>query len=559
MAVRVAYIFKEQISTLVPIPHLASCETGPKTRKHYFGHLEGYVLRLTTIKNSMYGLLWFIKDTSLVVACEIQGGPEWTSKTVNLSKSFETLLRNDLCFVHLGDQPRELFDSTLYRREKTERRSPVHELAMNRESSSPVNPVAFVTAVPQKGTSQGLVTVTDTAELKKSNERPSAGSETAMTLSNPTEPAPVEAGSGLEAEEEVVTQSMPPTEVVNTVVTVTTNPDGSLKRTTRKTTRTMVTTTRVRRIATKSSAVGDGSAEEPTIPLPTECTETTTQPQVITLIGAPQDEGDDRVSQATFTFMRPTTRTEVLVTEEEHDIDQLDAEVAKYLGSLSDSSSPEKSPGEQKSHTKTTVRKTVTASAATATFVSKGPSKTGILPRIFDPNKWAWEYEGTPPVVYPSFPRSDGTCIQQNNFYFMSEIQNLCYVLRNKNIRWTETRGMRLPEETQEGRNRSWTVDQISATLSIRFSQGTQVNLSSMTVYDCRQMNVLHKGRLMFQLVRYSRKFVHDSTASTELVYMKAEIAEISLGYAPATRQLGPQRTSFFVVSLVVCKCRSKI
>ncbi|KAG5452719.1 Rho guanine nucleotide exchange factor 16, variant 2 [Clonorchis sinensis] len=224
-------------------------------------------------------------------------------------------------------------------------------------------------------------------ELKKSNERPSAGSETAMTLSNPTEPAPVEAGSGLEAEEEVVTQSMPPTEVVNTVVTVTTNPDGSLKRTTRKTTRTMVTTTRVRRIATKSSAVGDGSAEEPTIPLPTECTETTTQPQVITLIGAPQDEGDDRVSQATFTFMRPTTRTEVLVTEEEHDIDQLDAEVAKYLGSLSDSSSPEKSPGEQKSHTKTTVRKTVTASAATATFVSKGPSKTGILPRIFDPNK----------------------------------------------------------------------------------------------------------------------------------------------------------------------------
>ncbi|TGZ63534.1 hypothetical protein CRM22_006870 [Opisthorchis felineus] len=239
-------------------------------------------------------------------------------------------------------------------------------------------------------------------ELKKSNKCPSAESETAMTLLNPTEPAqmvhPVEAGGGLEAEEEVVTQSMPPTEVVNTVVTVTTNPDGSLKRTTRKTTRTMVTTTRVRRIATKSSVVGDGSAEDTTIPLPTGCSETSTQPQVITLIGAPQHEGDNRVSQATFTFMRPTTRTEVLVTEEEHDIDQLDTDVAKYLGSLSDSSSPEKLSGEQKSHTKTTVRKTVTASAATATFVSKGPSKTGILPRIFEPNKLFKHFAGQSPT-----------------------------------------------------------------------------------------------------------------------------------------------------------------
>ena len=34
-------------------------------------------------------------------------------------------------------------------------------------------------------------------------------------------------------------------------------------------------------------------------------------------------------------------------------------------------------------------------------------------------------------------------------------------------MRLTETRGLRLPDEPQEGRNRSWAVEQFSATLSV--------------------------------------------------------------------------------------------
>ncbi|KAG5446784.1 hypothetical protein CSKR_105545 [Clonorchis sinensis] len=43
-----------------------------------------------------------------------------------------------------------------------------------------------------------------------------------------------------------------------------------------------------------------------------------------------------------------------------------------------------------------------------------------------------------------------------------------CYDIRDiaiHNIRLTETRGLRLPDESQEGRNRSWAVEQFSATL----------------------------------------------------------------------------------------------
>ncbi|KER27205.1 hypothetical protein T265_05737 [Opisthorchis viverrini] len=35
------------------------------------------------------------------------------------------------------------------------------------------------------------------------------------------------------------------------------------------------------------------------------------------------------------------------------------------------------------------------------------------------------------------------------------------------NLRLTETRGLRLPDEPQEGRNRSWAVDKFSATLCV--------------------------------------------------------------------------------------------
>ncbi|CAH8647798.1 unnamed protein product, partial [Heterobilharzia americana] len=51
-----------------------------------------------------------------------------------------------------------------------------------------------------------------------------------------------------DSDEEIITSAMPPKQIVDTIVTTTTNPDGSLKRTTRKTTRTVLTTARIRKI-----------------------------------------------------------------------------------------------------------------------------------------------------------------------------------------------------------------------------------------------------------------------------------------------------------------------
>ncbi|KAF7233382.1 hypothetical protein EG68_05728 [Paragonimus skrjabini miyazakii] len=197
----------------------------------------------------------------------------------------------------------------------------------------------------------------------------------------------------IESEEEIITQSIPPTEIVDTVVTTTTNPDGSLKRTTRKTTRTLMTTTRVRRIKTKSPVANDVRNPD----LETESTEEIPEvngqpPTLYTVIGprehSQDDKGESRITQATFTFLPPTTRTEVTYEESDRDVSEIDPEAVKHLKQLrSDSKAGETidlqsnttdsadASEQSKARTKTTVRKTVTASAATATFVATGKPK----------------------------------------------------------------------------------------------------------------------------------------------------------------------------------------
>ncbi|KAA3681369.1 uncharacterized protein DEA37_0005121, partial [Paragonimus westermani] len=198
----------------------------------------------------------------------------------------------------------------------------------------------------------------------------------------------------IESEEEIITQSIPPTEIVDTVVTTTTNPDGSLKRTTRKTTRTLMTTTRVRRIKTKSPVANDVRNPDLETELEDKTSEVNGQPPTLyTLIGPREHSQDDncesRITQATFTFLPPTTRTEVTYEESDRDVSEIDPEAVKHLRQLrSDSktggttdlqsSSTDCVDGSEqsKARTKTTVRKTVTASAATATFVATGKPKS---------------------------------------------------------------------------------------------------------------------------------------------------------------------------------------
>ncbi|KAF8569607.1 hypothetical protein P879_04367 [Paragonimus westermani] len=198
----------------------------------------------------------------------------------------------------------------------------------------------------------------------------------------------------IESEEEIITQSIPPTEIVDTVVTTTTNPDGSLKRTTRKTTRTLMTTTRVRRIKTKSPVSNEARNPDLETELEDKIPEVNDQPPTLyTVIGPREHSQDDncesRITQATFTFLPPTTRTEVTYEESDRDVSEIDPEAVKHLRQLrsdskvggttdlqSNSTDCVDGSEQSKARTKTTVRKTVTASAATATFVATGKPKS---------------------------------------------------------------------------------------------------------------------------------------------------------------------------------------
>ncbi|THD28078.1 Guanine nucleotide exchange factor [Fasciola hepatica] len=210
-------------------------------------------------------------------------------------------------------------------------------------------------------------------------------------------------------EEEILTTSHPPTELVDTVVTMTKNPDGSLKKTTRKTTRTLVTTTRVRRIRAKPPigerlvAVGDNDggnvAPMSTSPEQSGMSDASAEQQqsgkLYTLVGPKQlsqDDGENRITQATFTIMTPTSRTEVTYHEDDQPVSSMDPETLKHLQSMREEKLKQNcakgiqgsgetdalditSPELQHARTKTTVRKTVIASAAKATLVATGTSK----------------------------------------------------------------------------------------------------------------------------------------------------------------------------------------
>ncbi|CAL8072703.1 unnamed protein product [Calicophoron daubneyi] len=191
-------------------------------------------------------------------------------------------------------------------------------------------------------------------------------------------------------EEEVITSSIPSTEIVDTVVTITTNPDGSLRRTTRKTTRTMMTTARVRKIRTKTPS-GSDTQDTPSPPTehdPNVVSAKPPKPAVFTVISPKLEakDNDERcMAQATFTFIPPKSTTEVTYIEGEHPM--LEALPANAdLAGVSKSTSPDSvnsdASGEEKgkpqTRTKTTVRKTVTASAATATFVATGKCKSAL-------------------------------------------------------------------------------------------------------------------------------------------------------------------------------------
>ncbi|VDP93669.1 unnamed protein product [Echinostoma caproni] len=104
-----------------------------------------------------------------------------------------------------------------------------------------------------------------------------------------------------------------------------------------------------------------------------------------------QDDGENRITQATFTIMTPTSRTEVTYHEDSLPVSSMDPETLKQLQLMREEKlrqSPQmgteglgeteqiEDPGNcSTARTKTTVRKTVIASAAKATFVATGTSK----------------------------------------------------------------------------------------------------------------------------------------------------------------------------------------
>lgn len=256
----------------------------------------------------------------------------------------------------------------------------------------------------------------DETQIKTEEEnQPNAENSTPFTTSTDALTAPVYSPSVSSAdvehdddqeEEEILTTSHPPTEVVDTVVTMTKNPDGSLKKTTRKTTRTLVTTTRVRRIRTKPPVPGerlltggdnsvDGGALTGSSPEQSGLADATCEQQtgkLYTLVGPKQmsqDDGENRITQATFTIMTPTSRTEVTYHEDDQPVSSMDPETLKHLQSMREEKlrqNAQSGQGEidtlnglkpelQHARTKTTVRKTVIASAAKATLVATGTSK----------------------------------------------------------------------------------------------------------------------------------------------------------------------------------------
>ncbi|TNN15800.1 hypothetical protein EWB00_001028, partial [Schistosoma japonicum] len=163
----------------------------------------------------------------------------------------------------------------------------------------------------------------------------------------------------IEEGEEIITSTMPPKQIIDTIVTTTTNPDGSLKRTTRKTTRTVLTTARIRKVKVKNLPISSESNQSST------CVK----------FNAEKSDGNS-LAQATLAIIPP--QTEVIYQENVKPISDMDPDTMAQL-----KQSPE-SIALQQAITKTTTRKTVSATAATATFYATGSE--AMSPCIFKSN-----------------------------------------------------------------------------------------------------------------------------------------------------------------------------
>ncbi|KER22022.1 hypothetical protein T265_09775 [Opisthorchis viverrini] len=91
------------------------------------------------------------------------------------------------------------------------------------------------------------------------------------------------------------------------------------------------------------------------------------------------------------------------------------------------------------------------------------------------------------------------------------------------NIRLTETRGLCLPDEPQEGRNRSWAVEEFSATLGV---------VSFMVYLSCGKRVTLHLFRMLELGSDYSRKVTGPVTPDTRLLRNRKSIKETTHKFA---------------------------
>ncbi|CAH8674036.1 unnamed protein product [Schistosoma bovis] len=181
----------------------------------------------------------------------------------------------------------------------------------------------------------------------------------------------------IEEGEEIITSAMPPTQIVNTIVTTTTNPDGSLKRTTKKTTRTVLTTARIRKVKLKNLSTNSESNQSSSY--------SKNHPEMSNIINftkynSEKSDGNS-LAQATLAIIPP--QTEVIYQENVKPISDIDPDTMAQLKQFPDSVTS------QQALTKTTMKKTVSATAATATFYATGSEVMN--PNIFTSNESASE------------------------------------------------------------------------------------------------------------------------------------------------------------------------
>ncbi|VDP46117.1 unnamed protein product [Schistosoma mattheei] len=177
----------------------------------------------------------------------------------------------------------------------------------------------------------------------------------------------------IEEGEEIITSAMPPTQIVNTIVTTTTNPDGSLKRTTKKTTRTVLTTARIRKVKLKNLSTNSESNQS------SSCSKKHSDMSNIinfTKYNSEKSDGNS-LAQATLAIIPP--QTEVIYQENVKPISDIDPDTMAQLKQSPDSITS------QQALTKTTMKKTVSATAATATFYATGSEVMN--PNIFTSNE----------------------------------------------------------------------------------------------------------------------------------------------------------------------------